>query len=79
MDLLSGVVCASVGAEENTQAGFFQDLYVVVICITHRPAGAMPPSFLAIRPVHQTHVAVHPIVELVVTAHLIKFNQIILC
>ena len=37
----------------------------MVVCIPHRPTGAVPTGFLAVGSVDEAHVAVHPIVEMV--------------
>ena len=70
MDLFARVEGAAVGAEQDAQAGFFQDLDVVVVGVAHGPSGTVSPGFLAIGPVHQSHVTVHPVVEMVVSTHL---------
>ena len=70
MDLFPRVERATVGAEQDTETGFFQDLHVVVVGVAHGPAGAVPAGLLTVGAVHQTHVPVDPVVEIVVAAHL---------
>lgn len=77
MNLFTGIVSAAVGAEEDAEAGFLQDLHVVVVGIAHGPSGTMSSCFFTIRPIHQTYMTVHPIVELVVTTHLINNHHTI--
>ena len=52
VDLLPGVEDASVSAENYTEAGFFQDLDVVIVGVAHRPSRAVTPGFLTVWSVH---------------------------
>lgn len=70
VDLIPRVQDAPVRAEEDPQTGFLEDLDVVVVGVAHGPAGAVPPGLLAVRPVHEPDVAVHPVVELIIAGHL---------
>ena len=51
VNLLASVQNTPVGAEENAQTRFLQDLDVVIVGISHGPTGAVTTRLLAVRPV----------------------------
>ena len=61
MDLFPRVERATVGAEQDTETGFFQDLHVVVVGVAHGPSRGVLFSLLAFRrvdkPVEQFTIA----------------------
>ena len=70
MDLFTSFEHASVRAEQDTKARFLQDLNVVVVGVSHGPAGTVTSGFFAIGSVDETNVTVHPVVEMIVPSHL---------
>lgn len=62
-------------AHKNAQATLLQNAYVVIVGVSHRPTGGVPPRFLAIRSVDSPHVSVRPFAPGIVF-HYLKQNPI---
>lgn len=58
---------------QNAQTTLLQNAHVVIVGVSHRPTGGVPPRLLAIRPVDSPHVSVRPFTPGIVF-HYLKQN-----
>ena len=59
-------------ADQNTQAGLFKDMHVMVVSISHGPSARMAPGLFTVCFVNVAGVAVSPFFEVVIPSDLMR-------